>query len=133
MFKEVNEAFAVLSDPKKRKQHDMGMSMDDMTNGPSMDGFPGGMHFNMGGGGGMPGGMAFDPNEIFKMFFSQNMEDGGGFGSFMNAGGGQRGGAQGFPGGFGGMGGMPGFNMGGAKKGGGRGGRGAAGPSFTFG
>ena len=60
-----------------------------------MGGFPGGMHFNMGGGGagGMPGGMAFDPNEIFKMFFSQNMEDGGGFGSFMNAGGGRSGGA----------------------------------------
>lgn len=135
MFKEVNEAWAVLSDPKKRQQHDMGMSMDDMTNGPNMDGFPGGMNFNMGGGGGMPGGMAFDPNEIFKMFFSQNMEDGGGLGSFMNAGGGQRGGAQGFPGGFGGMGGMgggmpPGFGPGGARKGGGRGGRGAAGPSF---
>ena len=126
MFKEVNEAWAVLSDPKKRQQHDCGMSMDDMTNGPGgMDGggFPGGMHFNMGGGGGMPGGMAFDPNEIFKMFFSQNMEDGGGFGSFMNQGGGRGGGAQGFPGGIGG--GMPpGFGMGGAKKGGGRGGRG---------
>ena len=78
MFKEVNEAWAVLSDPQKRKQHDMGMSMDDMTNGPGgMGGFPGGMHFNMGNmggmGGGMPGGMpggAFDPNEIFKMFFA---------------------------------------------------------------
>lgn len=73
----------------------MGMSMEDMTNGPGAGGggFPGGMNFNMGGmpggGGGMPGGMAFDPNEIFKMFFSQNMEDGGGMGSFMNAGGGR--------------------------------------------
>ena len=137
MFKEVNEAWAVLSDPKKRQQHDCGMSMDDMTNGPGgMDGgFPGGMNFNMGGGaGGMPGGMAFDPNEIFKMFFSQNMEDGGGFGSFMNQGGGQRGGAQGFPGFGGGMGGMPpGFGMGGAKKGGGRGGRGGGAQGFTFG
>ena len=58
-------------------------------------GFPGGMHFNMGGMpggmggmGGMSGGaqgMAFDPNEIFKMFFSQEMNDGGGgFGHFMN-------------------------------------------------
>ena len=49
-----------------------------------MGGFPGGMHFNMGGmGGGMPGGMGgagFDPNEIFKMFFSQDMGDDGGFG-----------------------------------------------------
>ena len=96
-------------------------------------GFPGGMNFNMGGG--MPGGMggaAFDPNEIFKMFFSQGMDDDGGFGSFMNAGGrSTRGGAQGFPGGgmggMGGMGGFPGFNMGSAKKGGGRG---RGGPAF---
>jgi len=74
MFKEVNEAWAVLSDAEKRKQHDMGMSLDDMNNGGGMPGgFPGGMRFNMGGAGGpggMPGGMAFDPNEIFKMFFS---------------------------------------------------------------
>lgn len=91
MFKEINEAWAVLSDPKKREQHDMGMSMEDMQNGGGMPGgFPGGggMHFNMGG---MPGGMGgaggFDPNEIFKMFFAQNMEDGGGMGSFMNQGG----------------------------------------------
>lgn len=91
MFKEVNEAWAVLSDPQKRSMHDSGASMDDMQNGGGMPGgFPGGMQFNMGGMGGMPGGMggaAFDPNEIFKMFFSQNMEDDGGFGSFMNAGG----------------------------------------------
>jgi len=100
MFKEINEAWAVLSDPEKRRQHDMGMSMEDMSNGGGMPGgfsggFPGGgMNFNMGGMpggmGGMPGGMGggmpgnFDPNEIFKMFFAQNMEDDGGFGSFMN-------------------------------------------------
>ena len=132
MFKEINEAWAVLSDPAKRKQHDMGMSMEDMTNGGGMGGFPGGGMggFNMGGGmpggpGGMPGGMAFDPNEIFKMFFSGGMEDDGGMGSFMNAGGGRRGGAGGFPGGFGGMPGFGGPGMGGAKKGGGRG-RGAS-------
>ncbi len=93
MFKEINEAWAVLSDPQKRKQHDMGMSMEDMQNGMP-GGFPGGASFNMGGmGGGMPGGMPFDPNEIFKMFFAQNMSDEGGFGSFMNAGGGRGGGA----------------------------------------
>lgn len=74
----------------------------------------------------MPGGMGFDPNEIFKMFFAQNMEDDGGFGSFMNQGGGRGGGAAGFGGmpGFGGMGGMPG-----ASRGGGRGGN----PTFQFG
>ena len=55
MFKEINEAWAVLSDPQKRKQHDMGMSMEDMQSGGMPGGFPGGMHFNMGGmGGGMP-------------------------------------------------------------------------------
>lgn len=54
--------------------------MDDMTNGGGggfggMGGMPGGMHFNMGGGmpGGGAGGMAFDPNEIFKMFMGQQM------------------------------------------------------------
>lgn len=98
MFKEINEAWAVLSDPQKRKQHDMGMSMEDMQSGGMPGGFPGGMHFNMSGmGGGMPGGMPqgmqFDPNEIFKMFFAQNMSDDNGFGSFMNAGGGRSGGA----------------------------------------
>lgn len=126
MFKEINEAWAVLSDPEKRKQHDMGMSMEDMQNGGGMPGgFPGGgMHFNMGG---MPGGMGgmgggIDPNEIFKMFFSQNMDDDGGFGTFMNqrgARGGGRGGA-----GAAGFSGFPGFtNMGG-------GGRGRGGPTF---
>ena len=73
--------------------------------------------------------MAFDPYEIFKMFFAQNMDDGRGMGSFMNAGGGRPGGAGGFPGGFGG--GFPGFTS--MPRGGGaagRGGRGRGGPSF---
>jgi len=68
----------ILSDPQKRKQHDMGMSADDIQNGggmpdfSGMGGMPGGFSFGgmgggMGGGRG-GGGMAFDPNEIFKMF-----------------------------------------------------------------
>lgn len=76
MFKDINEAYAILSDPQKRKQHDSGMSMDDMQNGGGMPGgFPGGGNFTFttSSSGGMPGGMGganFDPNEIFKMFFS---------------------------------------------------------------
>ena len=74
-------------------------------------GFPGGMSFNMGGPGGGMGGI--DPNEIFKMFFSQQMEDDGGFGSFMNSSGGRGGRGQGGMGG-----GMPFmFNMGGGGGG----------------
>ena len=97
MFKEINEAWAVLSDPQKRKQHDMGMSMADMEGnggmGGGMGGFPGGMNFGgMGGMGGGGHGQGFDPNEIFKMFFSQGGDDGG-MGAFMNAGGGRQGGA----------------------------------------
>ena len=64
--------------------------MEDMQNGGGMGGFPGGMNFGGMGGmpGGMGGGMNIDPNEIFKMFFSQGGMGGmggddGGFGSFM--------------------------------------------------
>lgn len=70
MFRDVSEAYTILSDPNKRKQHDMGVSGEDIESGMGgmggMGGFPGGMQFNMGGGG--RGGI--DPNEIFKMFFS---------------------------------------------------------------
>lgn len=69
----------ILSDPQKRKQHDMGMSADDIQNGGGMPdfggmgGMPGGFSFGGPGMGGMGGGrggggMGFDPNEIFKMF-----------------------------------------------------------------
>ena len=50
MFQQISEAYACLSDPEKKRQHDLGgMSMDDMTEGGGMGGM-GGM------GGGFPGG-----------------------------------------------------------------------------
>lgn len=73
MFRDIGEAYTILSDPKKRRQHDMGASGEDIDSGMGgmgggMGGFPGGMRFNGGGGG--HGGGQVDPNEIFKMFFS---------------------------------------------------------------
>ncbi|XP_072180710.1 dnaJ homolog subfamily C member 7-like [Diadema setosum] len=69
-FKEVSEAYSVLSDGKKKRMYDNGQDLDDM------DGFS---------------GAGFDPNQIFQTFF------GGGGGPFtFNMGGG----GGGFPGGY---------------------------------
>ena len=52
----------ILSDPQKRKQHDLGMSGDDIQNGggmpdfSGMGGMPGGFSFGGPGMGGMGGG-----------------------------------------------------------------------------
>jgi len=69
MFKEVGEAFSVLSDAKKRQRYDMGADLDELEGGGS--GFC---------------GADVDPSELFNMFFA-----GGGHPGF--------GGGGGFPGG----------------------------------
>ena len=71
MFKDIGEAYAVLSDPKKKQRYDAGADIEELDH-------------DMGGGFGH-GGM--DPNDIFRMFFAQ-----GGMGGGMPGGGHSRGG-----------------------------------------
>ena len=79
-FKEVGEAFEILSDPEKKARYDQGEDVEEI-NGNSHGGGHGGM-----------GGM--DPNDIFRMY--------SGMGGGMPRG--SRGGMPGgFPGGFGGF------------------------------
>jgi DnaJ family protein C protein 7 len=75
-FKEIGEAYTILSDEKKRRAYDSGQDMDDM-------------------GGGHQGFHDIDPNTIFQAFFG-----GGGMGGGMPGGGHQHyGGFGGAPGG----------------------------------
>jgi DnaJ family protein C protein 7 len=76
-FKDINEAYSVLSDPKKKQRYDSGADLEDM-------------------GGFGDGGM--DPNTIFRTFFGGG-GDFGGFGGHGGHGGHSRNGG-GFPGGF---------------------------------
>jgi DnaJ family protein C protein 7 len=78
-FKDIGEAYAILSDRQKRQRYDSGVEIEDLENPHA------GMH-------------GVDPNEIFNMFFS----GGGGGGGFGGHGGGFGGHGGGFGGGHGG-------------------------------
>eukprot|EP00331_Platyophrya_macrostoma_P002565 CAMPEP_0176419818 /NCGR_PEP_ID=MMETSP0127-20121128/8265_1 /TAXON_ID=938130 /ORGANISM="Platyophrya macrostoma, Strain WH" /LENGTH=509 /DNA_ID=CAMNT_0017800351 /DNA_START=58 /DNA_END=1587 /DNA_ORIENTATION=- len=87
-FKDLQEAYSVISDPKKRQQYDSGMDLNDI-------GGHGGMNFHDMFGGGI------DPSMFFNM---------GGMGGGFGHGGGHRGGRSPFEG-FSSGGGMPGFSF----------------------
>lgn len=95
MFKDIGEAYAVLSDPKKKQRYDQGVDVEDLDNDfAGQSGFGG------------------DPHDIFRMFFGgggggggggththgPGMGGGGGEQFFYNGGGG--GASRGAPGGF---------------------------------
>ncbi|KAI8149668.1 hypothetical protein BJV82DRAFT_129515 [Fennellomyces sp. T-0311] len=107
-FKEVGEAYAILSDPQKKQRYDSGVDLDGMG--------------GMGGGGFDAGGV--DINDVFMQMFGGGMGGGAPRGFPGGAGGFHSSGAGGFPGGgFGGAGGFPGgagFGGGGFPGGSGR-------------
>jgi DnaJ family protein C protein 7 len=91
MFKDVGEAYSVLSDATKRRQYDQGADLQDIEQG---GGF---------GGGGFEGA-DINPFDVFNMMF-------GGGGGFPSGAGGPRGGGR-RGGGFGGGGGFQSFHFG---------------------
>src|SRR3989338_9367798 len=83
MFKDVGEAYALLSDEQKKARYDRGEGLEDIEHAGHGHGFQ---------------GAGFDVNDLFAQMFG-----GGGGGGFPGGGGGFPGGAGGFrPGGGGG-------------------------------
>ncbi len=81
-FKEVQEAYDILSDKTKRENYDRFGFAAPETGGPQSGG-PGGFTFRWGGGGGAPGGFEnVDPEDILRFF--------GGMGGMGGTGGGTR-------------------------------------------
>jgi DnaJ homolog subfamily C member 7 len=68
MFKDIGEAYSILSDPQKKMRYDQGADIEEIENGGA-------------GGHGFHG----DPNDIFQMFFGGG---GGGHPGFSSRGGG---------------------------------------------
>lgn len=80
-FKEIQEAYDLLSDKQKREQYDrFGFAGPDMG-GAGAEGFPGGFHFRWGGPGGMGGAGGEEiPEELFEVFRNMGMGGMGGAG-----------------------------------------------------
>jgi len=105
-FKEISEAYAVLSNPDKKRQFDLGSDPNDPTGGAG--------NFSGNFGGGFDGGFDagdIDPNMIFKTFFG-GQDPFAAFSGFGGGGMGGMGGMFGQQGGRGGNrgGGFPGFS-----------------------